>query len=89
MRIALNRVEARRSGLIEAGMWVMTDQGLGIIAVERDRSTWVHLVDDQGDTLAALPLDRASRIRIAKAKELPAKRVGHLSDKQLAAFGYV
>ena len=86
--MAIN-LDLRRQGFTQPGMWTMSDQGLGIIAVERDGAKWMHLVNDDGGTLAALPLDRCKNVRIAKAAEIPLARVQHLTKAQLASFGYI
>jgi hypothetical protein len=70
------------------GQWVETDQGVGIV-VHQDGGAWVHLTNDDGTTLAQLPLDRCSGLRIARRDSIPASRVGHLTAEQLAAMGYV
>jgi hypothetical protein len=89
MFIARNKVEMRRAGLIEPGMWVESDQGVGIVARERDGSMWLHLTDSEGSTLAHVPMAVCKNVCIARAKSIPKGRVDHLTDKQLAAFGYV
>lgn len=97
---------------LKKGMWVVSDLGVGILAVHRFavaaagtrrpvhhegikpgetlvREQWVHLTDDNGDTLTQIPADRCRNLRQAAASDLPQKRVGHLSQAQLAELGYV
>jgi hypothetical protein len=53
------------------------------------RETWVHLVNPDGTTYAQIPEQAAGEIRLAKRSEIPALRIAHLTDEQLAAMGYV
>jgi hypothetical protein len=50
--------------------------------------SWVHLVNPDGTTLAALPADRCSGIKQATRADIPAERIEHLTDAQLSALGY-
>lgn len=50
---------------------------------------WIHLTNGDGSTLTQLPAARCTNIRHAKRAEIPASRIEHLNDKQLAGFGYV
>jgi hypothetical protein len=54
-----------------------------------DIEHWIHLVNDDGTTLAHLPADRCKNVRIARASSIPVARVAHLSAEQMAALGYV
>ncbi len=54
-----------------------------------EREPWVHLVNKDGTTLAQLPAANCGAIEQAKAEDIPASRVDHLSSERLAAFGYL
>jgi len=75
------------------GQWVESDQGVGIFIRERepvnDVTEWVHLTNADGTTLAQLPADRCSNLRVARASSIPAARIEHLSAEQLEKLGYV
>lgn len=71
------------------GMWVMTDQGVGIFSKERDGSRTVHLIAADGSTICAIPFGLMAGVRQAKADEIPASRVEHLDEQRLARLGYV
>lgn len=79
------------------GVWVESDQGVGIRKLDdvkqADGSTaqewWIHLVNKDGTTLAAIPADRCSNVVIARRESIPAVRIEQLTDVQLTALGYV
>jgi hypothetical protein len=84
------------------GVWVETDQGVGIRNVEKvsisDGSengtieiptAYVDLVSSSGETIAArIPESSLGNVRIARRVAIPAARVAHLSAEQLARLGY-
>lgn len=80
-------IKQRQAGALESGMWVESDQGVGVYLVEKS-APWVHLVNADGTTLAQLPADRCNGLRIARKASIPAVRVAHLADDALAALGY-
>lgn len=54
-----------------------------------ERESWVHLVNPDGSTLASVPAAAAGGIEQASAADIPAARVAHLTEAELAALGYV
>lgn len=54
-----------------------------------EKETWIHLVNPDGTTMAQIPRVAAGELRIAKKSEIPALRIAHLTDEQLAVMGYV
>jgi hypothetical protein len=94
---------------IRAGMWVESDQGLGIVHTKQgsaveildgegnvttrvapDPELWVDIVDAQGQTVFSMPASATGNLRQASLQRLRAMpRVAHLSDAQLASFGYI
>lgn len=80
------------------GVWVETDQGIGIrnlhsilIGDVTIKVPKVDIVDPAtGVTLAAeIPESALSNVRIARAASIPRCRVEHLNTQQLARLGYV
>lgn len=53
-----------------------------------EREPWVHLVNPDGTTLAQIPAANAGTIEQAKAADIPAGRVDHMSGDALASLGY-
>jgi len=53
-----------------------------------EREGWVHLVNEDGSTLAQLPASRCRNIEQAPVALIPAARIDHLSAEQLASRGY-
>lgn len=79
------------------GVWVETDQGVGIRNLEKVSVAGgeitvakIDLVNADGSTaVAGLPEASLSGVRIARAASIPHDRVAHLTSAQLAALGYV
>jgi hypothetical protein len=76
------------------GVWVETDLGVGIVLHEKDKETdtvqsWVHLVNDDGTTLAAVPMTRCADVRQARLSSIPRARIAGAKPGVLAALGYV
>jgi hypothetical protein len=82
------------------GVWVETDQGVGIRTTEKTRLAltgteitvaYVDIVDPTtGETIAArIPEASLGSVRIARRVAIPAARIAHLSAEQLGALGYV
>jgi hypothetical protein len=78
------------------GVWVETDQGVGIRTVEKIAIegtdiavAYVDMVNDAGETIAArIPESSLGNVRIARRVAIPAARVAHLTAEQLATLGY-
>ena len=78
------------------GVWVETDQGVGIRTVEKIAIegadiavAYVDMVSDAGETIAArIPESSLGNVRIARRVAIPAVRIAHLSAEQLARLGY-
>lgn len=87
------------------GMWVMTDRGIGILNRlgpathdERDVPLAIplvageaeaHLIAKDGTTGMILPRVLLTDLRQAHIEEIPAARVGHMTDEAWALRGYV
>lgn len=79
------------------GVWVETDQGIGIRTSEKmDISGnefqvgYVDIVDSAGATIAArVPEASLTNVRLARRASIPPDRIAHLSAEQLARMGYV
>ena len=76
------------------GAWAVDEGGnVGVlfegVTPEGNPQMEFHKVDAvTGETVTIVPRDWAG-LQIAPAASLPASRVGHLSEEQLAALGYV
>lgn len=76
--------------MIRKGMWVVDGEGRLGIAARVDPvpgRTELHYVKDDGTTAEVVVVPTAD-LRQAKAAEIPAARVSHLTAEQLAACGY-
>ena len=58
-------------------------------AHERAESeAWLHLVNPDGTTRVEVPEFAGLDVQLARREVIPASRVEHLTDEQLAALGY-
>lgn len=84
------------------GVWVRTDQGIGIRTVDNTSievpgeparmvsTAYVDIVDGDGLTVAArVPQSSLSGVRIARLAEIPAARLVGQDPARLAKLGYV
>lgn len=79
------------------GVWVESDQGVGIRTVEKAiiggseiPCAYVDIVDGTGMTLASrIPEASLTNVRIARRSAIPPDRIAHLSAEALARMGYV
>lgn len=53
-----------------------------------EREPWVHLTNPDGTTLAQLPAGNCGAVEQAKAGDIPAGRIDHMTPEALAALGY-
>lgn len=83
---------------LRKGMWVVAEDGRVAIYTQARRLVdplnpqlgfanvpELHYVDDAGNTILIGPM---TNVRQAKAAEIPAVRVAHLSPEQLGQLGY-
>lgn len=79
------------------GMWVETDQGVGLFHVDElatadkpgtEKVPRVHMVDSDGLTTVIVNATDVTGLRQARAASIPAARVGHLDAETLARLGY-
>lgn len=83
------------------GVWVETDQGVGIRLVDpkeirtadgavvgRIDVPMIHLTDADGVTMVEVPESAVGNVRIARRASIPAQRIAGFSDEQLARLGY-
>lgn len=81
------------------GVWVETDQGVGIRTTESIqlvkgapaiRVGYIDMVNGEGDTIAArVPETSLSNVRLARRASIPACRIEGLSAESLVRLGYV
>lgn len=79
------------------GVWVESDQGVGIRTTEKIdiggnevAVGYVDIVSGTGETIAArVPEASLTNVHIARRASIPPDRIAHLSADQLARMGYV
>ena len=79
------------------GVWVETDQGVGIrnfetvlVGSATVSVAYVDIVDKTGETHAArIPESSLGNVRIARRVAIPAARIAHLSAERLGLLGYL
>lgn len=82
------------------GVWVETDQGVGVRTIEKTRLEgavpveisvgYVDMVNGAGETIAArVPELSLGNVRIARAAAIPSARIAHLPPATLQQLGYV
>lgn len=81
-----------------SGVWVETDLGVGIRQLSRISvpglaqgvvTAEISLTNEDGETVAVVPESAAGSVRIARVKAIPAARIAHLGDAELATLGYL
>lgn len=87
-KAATVNVKKATGGALRAGMWVALGDRIGILKDMNEFAVCaVMITDEHGFNVVevSVPVDQ---LRQAKAAEIPAARVAHLTPEQLAEKGY-